>query len=83
MRNMKKLIMMAFTVLAVIACKDNTETEKTVITTETTTDTDEPGPDENSTSVTRTIETDTSKMSVTVGEAQPTAIDSTKNRRKQ
>jgi hypothetical protein len=84
MRNMKKLIIIAFSAVVLFACNDKkTETEETTITTETTTDLNEPGPDENSTTVTKTVETDSSEMSVTVGEAQPTAIDSTKNRRKQ
>jgi hypothetical protein len=73
---MKKLIILAFAIMALSACKDNTETEKTVITTETTTDPDAPG-DETSTSVKKTVETDTSEVTISVEEADLKAIDTT------
>lgn len=78
---MKKLMILALAVAGLIACKNNTETEKTTITTETTKETDALT-DETGTTVTKTVETDTTEVSVSVGKANPQAIDTISNRRR-
>lgn len=74
---MKKILVLLAMASALMACNDKKETEETVITTETTTDPNAPGPDVNSTTVTKTIETDTAEVSISVQEADPVAIDTT------
>lgn len=78
---MKKLIILSAVMCIFTACKDETKTEETTITTETTTDSDALT-DETGTTVTKTVETDTSEVSVSVEEADPRAIDTTAGNKK-
>lgn len=81
---MKKIILTVTAALAIAACSDKkTETEETVITTKTTTDPDA-GPEGASSTVTRTVETDTSKVEIKVENVDLKGIDTTdSNRRRQ
>lgn len=80
---MKKIIILSAALLSLFACKDSSKTEETVVTTETTVDKDAPGADVTNTTVTKTVETDTSEVSVTVEGADPKAIDTTtRNKRR-